>query len=78
METLLPGTSMEKGETSGKLIFFKKDTFEKAFEMEIGNSHVIKEQIPIQNQLTFISFPITLSLDTFVQMIHFDQKFRHF
>ena len=33
---------MEKGETAGKLIFFNKDTFEKAFEMEIGNSHVIK------------------------------------
>jgi len=39
---LLTGTSMEKGETAGKLIFFNKDTFEKAFEMEIGNSHVIK------------------------------------
>ena len=36
---------MEKGEKSGKLIFFDKDTFNKAFEMEVGNSDVIKVQI---------------------------------
>jgi len=39
---VLTGTSMEKGEKSGKLIFFDKDTFNKAFEMEVGNSDVIK------------------------------------
>ena len=33
---------MEKGENSGKLVFLEKDTFKKAFEMEVGNSHVIK------------------------------------
>ena len=33
---------MEKGDKSGKLIFFDKETFDKAFEMEVGNSDVIK------------------------------------
>ncbi len=33
---------MDKGDGSGKLVFLEKDTFKKAFEMEVGNSHVIK------------------------------------
>eukprot|EP00088_Acartia_fossae_P016822 TRINITY_DN1947_c0_g1_i1.p1 TRINITY_DN1947_c0_g1~~TRINITY_DN1947_c0_g1_i1.p1 ORF type:complete len:722 (+),score=178.20 TRINITY_DN1947_c0_g1_i1:39-2168(+) len=39
---ILTGTSMEKGDKAGKLIFFDKETFDKAFEMEVGNSHVIR------------------------------------
>ena len=39
---VMTGTSMDRGESSGKLIFFEKDTFNKVSEMEIGNSHVIK------------------------------------
>jgi len=41
-QMILTGTSMDRGDTCGKLIFFDKNTFNKAFEMEIGNSHVIK------------------------------------
>ena len=36
------GTSMEKGEKAGKLIFLDKETFQRAFEMEVGESHVIR------------------------------------
>ena len=39
---VVTGTSMEKGEKGGKLVFFEKDTFNKAFEMTVGNSHVIR------------------------------------
>ena len=39
---VITGTSMDRGDTSGKLLFFEKDTFDKVSEMEIGNSHVIK------------------------------------
>ena len=38
---VLTGTSMEKGEKGGKLVFFEKDTFIKAFEMTVGTSYVI-------------------------------------
>ena len=33
---------MEKGEKAGKLIFLDKETFQRAFEMEVGESHVIR------------------------------------
>jgi len=39
---ILTGTSMEKGDKAGKLIFFEKESFDKVFEMEVGDSHVIK------------------------------------
>eukprot|EP00092_Neocalanus_flemingeri_P015907 GFUD01017224.1.p1 GENE.GFUD01017224.1~~GFUD01017224.1.p1 ORF type:complete len:700 (-),score=251.17 GFUD01017224.1:58-2157(-) len=39
---VVTGTSMEKGDKGGKLIFFEKDTFNKAFEMTVGSSHVIR------------------------------------
>jgi len=39
---ILTGTSMEKGDKAGKLIFFEKESFNKVFEMEVGESHVIK------------------------------------
>ena len=35
-------TSMDKGDKGGKLVFFEKDTFNKAFEMTIGTNHVIR------------------------------------
>jgi hypothetical protein len=33
---------MDKGEKAGKLIFLDKETFQRAFEMEVGESHVIR------------------------------------
>jgi len=39
---VVTGTSMEKGDKGGKLVFFEKDTFNKAFEMTVGTSHVIR------------------------------------
>jgi len=36
------GTSMEKGDKGGKLVFFDKDTFKKSFEMVIDDAHVIR------------------------------------
>lgn len=39
---VVTGTSMEKGDKGGKLIFFEKETFNKAFEMTVGTSHVIR------------------------------------
>jgi len=33
---------MDKGEKAGKLIFLEKETFKRAFEMEVGDSHVIR------------------------------------
>lgn len=38
---IVTGTSMDRGETSGKLVFFEKATFNKICEMEVGSSHVI-------------------------------------
>jgi hypothetical protein len=39
---VMTGTSMNRGEASGKLVFFDKTNFEKVCEMEIGGSHVIR------------------------------------
>lgn len=40
---VVTATSMDKGETSGKLAFFARDTFEKVCDVEVGgNSHVIR------------------------------------
>lgn len=39
---IVTATSMEKGESSGKLVFFNRDTFERVSEIEIGKSHVIR------------------------------------
>ena len=39
---ILTGTSVNRGEKAGKLIFFEKETFNKVSEMEVGNSHVVK------------------------------------
>jgi len=39
---VVTGTSKEKGEEGGKLIFFDKNTFERAFEMTPTTSHVIR------------------------------------
>ena len=39
---LVTGTSMDRGDTHGKLVFFEKDSFEKVLEMDAGESHVIK------------------------------------
>jgi len=39
---IMTGTSMNRGEETGKLMFFEKDTFNKAMEMEVSDSHVIR------------------------------------
>ena len=39
---VVTGTSMAKNETSGRLIFFRKDTFEKVSDLEINQSHIIR------------------------------------
>merc|ERR1712059_233615 len=39
---VVTGTSMNKGDKGGKLVFFDKDTFQKAFEMTVEGSHVIR------------------------------------
>ena len=39
---IVTATSKEKGEVSGKLVFFEKDSFNKVYEMAIGESHVIR------------------------------------
>ena len=39
---VVTATSKAKGEESGKLIFYEKDSFKKLFEMAIGDSHVIR------------------------------------
>ncbi len=39
---VLTGTSMGRGESSGKLVFLDKATFSPVLEMEVGNSHVIR------------------------------------
>ena len=39
---IVTATSMDRGEKSGKLLFYQKDTFEKVLEMNVGESHVIK------------------------------------
>ena len=39
---VVTGTSMDKGDKSGKLVFFQKDNFDKVMEMDVGESHVIK------------------------------------
>ena len=39
---VLTATSKDKGEASGKLIFYQKDTFDKVYEMSVGESHVIR------------------------------------
>jgi len=35
-------TSMEKGDAGGKLVFFDKNTFTKAFEMTVEGSHLVR------------------------------------
>ena len=43
---------MNKGEEAGKLLFFRKDTFEKAFEMEVGTGcEIIKLANPARKRL---------------------------
>ena len=39
---VVTGTSVDKGQDGGKLIFFDKNTFERSFEMTVGPSHVIR------------------------------------
>ncbi len=39
---VVTGTSMNKGDKAGKLVFFEKSTFERVCEMEIGESHVVR------------------------------------
>ena len=39
---IMTATSMGKGESSGKLVFFERDTFHKVVELEVGTSHVIR------------------------------------
>ena len=39
---VVTGTSCDKGEEGGKLIFFDKTTFQRAFEMTPTKSHVIR------------------------------------
>merc|ERR1719300_385146 len=41
-QMVVTGTSMDRGEKSGKLVFFQKDNFDKGMEMDVGESHVIK------------------------------------
>jgi len=41
-QMIMTGTSINKGEEMGKLHFFRKDTFEKAFEIEVSNTHVVR------------------------------------
>jgi hypothetical protein len=35
---LVTGTSMKKGETEGKMVFFDRNTFSKVHEMTVSNS----------------------------------------
>jgi len=39
---VLTGTSMNRGDSAGKLVFLDKTNFEKVCEMEIGKSHAIR------------------------------------
>jgi len=39
---VVTATSMDRNEKSGKLVFFRKDSFEKVSEMSVGESHVIR------------------------------------
>ncbi len=39
---VLTGTSMDRGEKSGKLVFLDKDTFNPVMEMAVGESHVVR------------------------------------
>ena len=39
---VLTGTSMNRGESAGKLVFLDKTSFERVCEMEIGKSHAIR------------------------------------
>ena len=39
---VLTATSMNRGETAGKLVFLDKTNFDKVCEMEIGSSHAIR------------------------------------
>jgi len=53
---VVTATSMEKGETAGKLVFFERDTFNKVIELEVGHSHVIRTLWhPRLNQVSFVS-----------------------
>jgi hypothetical protein len=50
---VLTATSMNKGESSGKLVFFERDTFKKVVDLEVGNSHVVRTLWhPRLNQVT--------------------------
>ena len=39
---VVTGTSMNRGESSGKMLMYDRDTFELKHEMEVGPSHVVK------------------------------------
>ena len=39
---VITGTSVDKGQTAGKLIFFDKTNFDRVMEMECGQSHIIR------------------------------------
>ena len=41
-QLVITGTSMNKGESSGKLLMFDRNTFELRHEMEVGPSHVVR------------------------------------
>jgi len=51
-QLIVTPTSKEKNEAGGKLVFFERDTFKKAFEITVGESHCIRaEWHPKINQI---------------------------
>lgn len=41
-QMVVTGTSLNRGEKSGRLLMFNRNTFEKVKEVEVGESHVVK------------------------------------
>ncbi len=39
---VITGTSANRGEEGGKLVFFDKSTFQRVLEMEVGESHIVR------------------------------------
>lgn len=39
---ILTGTSFQKGETGGKLVFFDRASFEKVYDIDIQNAHAVR------------------------------------
>ena len=39
---LLTGTSFQKGESGGKIVFFDRNTFERVHEIEVPKAHAVR------------------------------------